>query len=735
MTSTASRSLRQDIQQLRGIAVLAVIVNHLGVSWLPGGYLGVDMFFVVSGYVITLSMLSGGTSPVSRFHFFAQFWIRRMFRLWPMLFVTVIATTVMLLATGLANPDPLLTGLTSVLALSNFRLLFGRLEYFALDTGTDWFMHTWSLAVEEQIYVMLSVVFALVGMRPTTPDATRRMRRLFAIVSVLVLISLAFAFLPITSEVVRFYAPHTRFYQVGAGALVALVLARRGFSLVALPNTLRSLLLLLSSAALAALFVINPWSGRTISFVATLLTVLIIVIASAEQQAHGYIRNGWLSYIGDRSYALYLVHWPVQVLSETLISERYSRYAASLAFTLVLGAAGYHFVENRSRHRWKSLRHRHAGALAFAALIVTLGVTVVAFERTDRVARSASTEVPDERCTREDASIWVIGDSHLGALNPQIAQAFDGDCAVIGSYGVILDFVDLERSATGQRSLRIKLLPTSWLIEQLRIAEAPPRALIVVHFLSAFLSAPEAAPASADFIATEWQSTTGASVTREEFIKLFTENLRQISRAMAEHGGTLVVTSPPPDFNWLTVEIDPSLCANRFVVSRECATSRSEARVTLAEHDARGGEVRRLLNALQSELPNFVHLPLDDPFCSTELCSNFKNGAPLYIDDDHLNFDGAELVGPYFDQLAPRFQTFGTQELKCPDRQSVYKCRLAESGGLLKEYLSPPRFVDTPSTDQLRRQFSHIDNYGDEYCIQFWETREVTFLQGRCKGE
>ena len=148
MTSRASRSLRQDIQQLRGIAVLAVIVNHLGVSWLPGGYLGVDMFFVVSGYVITLSMLSGGTSPVSRFHFFAQFWIRRMFRLWPMLFVTVIATTVMLLATGLANPDPLLTGLTSVLALSNFRLLFGRLEYFALDTGADWFMHTWSHADE-----------------------------------------------------------------------------------------------------------------------------------------------------------------------------------------------------------------------------------------------------------------------------------------------------------------------------------------------------------------------------------------------------------------------------------------------------------------------------------------------------------------------------------------------------------------------------------------------------------
>lgn len=656
MTSTASRSLRQDIQQLRGIAVLAVIVNHLGVSWLPGGYLGVDMFFVVSGYVITLSMLSGGTSPVSRFHFFAQFWIRRMFRLWPMLFVTVIATTVMLLATGLANPDPLLTGLTSVLALSNFRLLFGRLEYFALDTGADWFMHTWSLAVEEQIYVMLSVVFALVGMRPTTPDATRRLRRLFAIVSVLVLISLAFAFLPITSEVVRFYAPHTRFYQVGAGALVALVLARRGFSLVALPNTLRSLLLLLSSAALAALFVINPWSGRTISFVATLLTVLIIVIASAEQQAHGYIRNGWLSYIGDRSYALYLVHWPVQVLSETLISERYSRYAASLAFTLVLGAAGYHFVENRSRHRWKSLRHRHAGALAFAALIVTLGVTVVAFERTDRVARSASTEVPDERCTREDASIWVIGDSHFthAPLEPLLARETKEDCLLIGGYGIFMDLVWLDQESAGQREVRMRLTPTAWLIEQIRNASTPPQALVIVHFLSAFLSDPATAPASANFVATEWQSSTGESVTREEFIEQFGENLTQVAAALDERGGSLVVTSPPPDFDWLGVGEDPTLCANRIVVSRECAVLRSEARVSTAAHEARGGETRSLLDGLQRELPNFTHIRLDTPFCASEYCSNFSKGKLAYLDDDHLNLTGAGMLRDFFDEVTSR---------------------------------------------------------------------------------
>ena len=74
---------RQDIQQLRAVAVLAVIVNHLEASWLPGGYLGVDMFFVVSGFVITNSMMLSKAKATSRIQIFAYFWIRRVFRLWP----------------------------------------------------------------------------------------------------------------------------------------------------------------------------------------------------------------------------------------------------------------------------------------------------------------------------------------------------------------------------------------------------------------------------------------------------------------------------------------------------------------------------------------------------------------------------------------------------------------------------------------------------------------------------
>ena len=106
-------------------------------------------------------------------------------------------------------------------------------------------MHTWSLAVEEQISVVLSTVFAVIGIRRDTPDVPPQIRRLMLVVGGLVIVSVLFAFVPFTSEVVRFYAPHTRFYQVGAGALVALSLARRGVSSIALPSVTRTVLLAL----------------------------------------------------------------------------------------------------------------------------------------------------------------------------------------------------------------------------------------------------------------------------------------------------------------------------------------------------------------------------------------------------------------------------------------------------------------------------------------------------------
>jgi hypothetical protein len=221
-------------------------------------------------------------------------------------------------------------------------------------------------------------------------------------------------------------------------------------------------------------------------------------------------------------------------------------------------------------------------------------------------------------------------------------------------------------------------------------------------------------------------------VTRSEFLQAFQRNLLTVAQALNEHGGSLIVTSPPPDFDWLSVDIDPSLCSNRLVVSRECATLRTEATITPAQHDARGLEVRNLLDDTAAKAANFVHLALDQPFCDERACSNFLDGNPLYMDDDHLNFSGAKLVQPLFQRLFDRVLPRGPQELQCPANGSVFACRVRTGGGLTDNYSSPAKFVTAPTSSVVVSQLSHKDTFGNTYCITLNDAGEASFVAGAC---
>lgn len=651
MTTSTSKGLRQDIQQLRGIAVLAVIINHLGVAWLPGGYLGVDMFFVVSGFVITLSMLSGGSSPESRTHFFVHFWIRRMFRLWPMLFVTVIVTTAVLLVTGLGLPGPLMTGLFSLVGASNLRLVLGRLDYFALDTSNDWYMHTWSLAVEEQVYLVLSLLFMMLGIASQRKKSKHsRMVRVKYAVALISLLSLIMGLSFSTSELVRFYSPHTRFYQIGAGVLLAFLNSRGASESACNWLVGRRTLLVAAISGIALLFWIDTPSGRISSLLVTVATSLILVLSTPNHRKFGLLRLPLLNMIGDRSYSLYLVHWPVQLLWSNFATNTVLQISGSLLTTFLLGTLGFRFIETPTRRMWQTRSVARASGLAMIGLFVTGCIVATSFFVVERTTRPTSMATPTETCSKMDSSVWVIGDSHF-KLAPQeaiLASILASDCRYLGGYGLILDFEDLARDSTGQRGVRMKLISPERLISQIQTSRNSPQVLFIVHFLTAFLSKPEAAPPSADFVAIEWEDSNGRLVPRETFLDLFLGSLDQIAGALARHSGVLVVTSPPPDFDWIRYPIPNGQCGR--VIGRLCNQYRTEAKISLDQHNARGLEVRQSLDRLALTHANVIHLPLDKPFCDSEGCSNFSDTNPLYMDDDHLNYEGARLVSPLYEK-------------------------------------------------------------------------------------
>ena len=152
VSSSKTSRYRPEIDGLRAFAVVAVIINHFNKDILPGGYLGVDIFFVISGYVITSSLLGRPSKDFK--DFISGFYERRIKRLVPAQSVLALITSVPIC---MFNPTPgssLRTGLTSLFGLSNLKLLKQSTDYFAQSTGINIFTHTWSLGVEEQFYVL-----------------------------------------------------------------------------------------------------------------------------------------------------------------------------------------------------------------------------------------------------------------------------------------------------------------------------------------------------------------------------------------------------------------------------------------------------------------------------------------------------------------------------------------------------------------------------------------------------
>lgn len=728
--SDPTSGMRIDVQQLRGIAVLAVIVNHLDSRFLPGGYLGVDMFFVVSGFVIVNSLLRQQDHALTRAEFFRQFWIRRAFRLWPMLFTTVVLTSGFLVVFGLAYAGTLLTGLSSLAAISNFRLISGRLEYFALDVEGDWFMHTWSLAAEEQIYLVLSAIAAL-----TLAGREQRSTKVFATaVSVISVLSLVFALSSATTEIVRFYSSHTRLYQVGFGALLAFGGSRSAlFRSRPFSGGVTHLASVGSLVGLAILFATDVAAGRFSSLIASACTAMIIGVSDGRARDSGLINSRVLTGIGDRSYSLYLVHWPIQLGCRTFIESAWTRNVVGFAATFLIAEIAYRLVEERSRHRWRTLAPLRASLLSIGALAgaaTAVGATLVT------TTSGASIYLDDRegrRCDRNESDVWLVGDSHMDAMIPIIAEITDGDCRRFADYGPILTFTDVSTSASGQRSLAAIAGSGEPLISAIEGAINRPRALIIIHFLSAFLSAADSAPASSDFVVTEWRNTSGTPISRDAFVTEIETVIARLSSVMEAHGGVVIATSPPPDFNWLRVPIeDVNKCRQTFVVDSECSIFRKEATVSRAEHEARRQSVDKLFASLVKRAGNLLHLRLDIPFCDESQCRNFHEGKPAFIDDDHVSPIGRDLVTPLFVDAMKQALPTSPERLVCNSGTSVYACRVRLTGGISSGYSAVPNFQNPTPDSTVVDELVHIDDSGNPYCVRLFSDERVGFSSGTC---
>ena len=393
MGSAPRQKFRLDIQGIRAIAVLLVVANHIAPGAAPGGYVGVDVFFVVSGYLITMLLVregeSGGRVSLSRFY------ARRARRILPAATVVTIVTVCgSLLVLPLIRAQTVLEdAVWATFFASNIRMATVGTDYFAQGEPPSPLRHYWSLAVEEQFYLVwpLLVLLCLVWIarRGGRPGPSLRRTAGFLIAGIVVVSLVWSAWATYASPVTAYFSTFARAWELGIGAACALL--PRGLRL---PGAVRQLLAYGGLGAIGlsvlALSEATPYPG-TAALLPVLGTAALIVAGLGEQQTN-LVGRGLavtpLVRVGDWSYSIYLWHWPLIVLLRSYLGpERFSSIPVRLTVLVmifVLSWATYRWVETpfRTGRAWRPTGRAlliYPVSVAVSLAMVVVGTQVISY--------------------------------------------------------------------------------------------------------------------------------------------------------------------------------------------------------------------------------------------------------------------------------------------------------------------------------------------------------------------
>ena len=328
MTNNKSKYL-PSIDSLRALAVLAVIIYHVDVNYLPGGFLGVDLFFVLSGYLIS-SLIIKEYKKTGSLNLY-NFYIRRARRLLPAVyFMITVVLVVIVMFNGVLLKKSHLDAIFGYIYSSNWWYIFHKLDYFDSFGSQSPFKHLWSLAIEEQFYMIFPLLFLLINRKKKDKDGFYKLNRnfLYVILGVILVSLIAHIILFDINNISRIYfGTDTRAFSLLVGVVGAILYPMDKLNTKITPqeNLVYSVVSLISIAALITIMIYtseyNTWLYRG-GFLLVAILGIIIIISSGKQHT---IMAKLLSFkpvvfIGKISYSLYLWHFPVLVLT-TPVSE------------------------------------------------------------------------------------------------------------------------------------------------------------------------------------------------------------------------------------------------------------------------------------------------------------------------------------------------------------------------------------------------------------------------------
>ncbi len=379
-TAPEDRRFRPDVEGLRAVAIVLVVLYHAGLRGLGGGYVGVDVFFVISGFVITGVLLreqasSGRTSLLS-------FYGRRARRIIPAATVTIVVTVSLayvILGVIIGNQTAI-DGRWATAFLANFHFASVGTDYLSFQQPPSPLQNFWSLAVEEQFYLVYPTVFLVVA--AACPRLSLSARLAVGLVAAILASFVLSVVQTASNPSAAFFSPLTRAWELALGALVAV-----GTSwLLRVPRAIGAVMTWLGLAAIG--FAAITYSGTT-SYPGWL--VAVPVVGTALVIAGGVTTPAWgaeallglapFRWLGRISYSLYLWHWPILILAAEAAGRSSLPFARSWPWLLValgVSVVSYLVIENPIRRsRWQFIRGPRAVAMGVVLIVASLGVVTL----------------------------------------------------------------------------------------------------------------------------------------------------------------------------------------------------------------------------------------------------------------------------------------------------------------------------------------------------------------------
>ena len=617
--------------------MVAVIVNHFNESLLPSGHLGVDIFFVISGYVITASL--AGRKSTGFADFLLQFYARRIKRLAPALIACVVLTAIIICLFDYTPGKSLATGLASLVGLSNLQLFQEATDYFASSTKFNVFTQTWSLGVEEQFYLIFPALLWITGFASGNP---RRKKVLLATLGVLFAGSLlAFIVLSRTNSPAAYFLMPARLWELAAGCLVYVGLHDQS-PFPPAETQAESAIGRMAPAAILVLLVAGLWASSTAGVYATIgvvgLTAFLLASLRPHTPAFELLTQPVVVKIGLISYSLYLWHWSVLSLGRWTVGIH--GWSAPIQIVLMLAAAvaSYHYVERPLRRAewssqsWKTISYGAGGLVTAAAIILLLHAyssllfirnynVVVPPERypligsglpfnptcvVDGAARVLKSNT-FELCTVAPATakgqtIFALGDSHAGALQGLLYGLHE-------KLGMGIHLV--ETPGVPFPMNRDALFPLRQILYDKIMERIRPRDIVLVTRL--------------------YLDRTHSNAPRDD-LRPWYSDVKKLGDELGAKGIHLVIVGPMPIFHFDKVGL--------------CRPGPANINVCAVPRNALAPKIDAVQVALEDLARRSSNIHIFEPFrilCPEKdaMCTPVKDGIALFWDTDHVNTFGA----------------------------------------------------------------------------------------------